>query len=77
MREQYFKKDHLLPGQMVSADQYISRDLGRIYHKKGKSDPSDMFLGGCVIIDNASGYVRMNYRVVIKTTKTFKEKLTF
>ena len=57
MKEQYLKKDHLLPGQMVSADHYILRAPGRLYHTKGKSDHSDMFSGGCVFIDHASGYV--------------------
>ena len=43
MKEQDLKKDHLLPGQMVSAEHYILRDPGRLYHTKGKSDPSEMF----------------------------------
>ena len=43
MKEQDLKKDNILPGQMVSADHYISRDTGRLYHTKGKSDPYDMF----------------------------------
>ena len=29
-KDQELKKDHLLPGQMVSADNYISRAPGRI-----------------------------------------------
>ena len=33
MKEQELKKEHLLPGQMVSADHYT----------KGKSDQSEMF----------------------------------
>ena len=43
MKEQELKKDHLLPGQMVSVDNYISRAPGRLYHTKSKSDQSDMF----------------------------------
>ena len=77
MKEQELKKDHLLPGQMVSADHYISRAPGRFYHTKMKSDQSDMFSGGCVFIDNASGYVSINHQVAINDTKTVKEKLTF
>ena len=36
MKEQELKKDHLLLGHMVSADHYISRAPGRLYHTKGK-----------------------------------------
>ena len=43
IKEQELKKDHLLPGQMVSADHYILLAPGRLYHTKGKSDQSDMF----------------------------------
>ena len=46
MKEQEINKDHhLLPGQMVSADHYISRAPGRLYNKKGRSYQSDMFSG--------------------------------
>ena len=41
--EQEIKKDHLLLGQMVSADHYISQAPGRLYHTKGKLDQSAMF----------------------------------
>ena len=77
MKEQELKKDHLLPGHMVSADHYISRAPGRLYHTKGKSDQSDMFSGGCVFIDHASGYVSINHQVAINATETVKAKLTF
>ena len=77
MKEQVIKKDHLLPGQMVSVDHYISRDLGRLYHTKGKSDQSDMFSGVCVFIDHASSYVSIKHQVAINATETVKAKLTF
>ena len=77
MKEQELKKNHILPGHMVSADHYISRDPGRLYHKKGKSYQSDMFSGGCVFIDHASGYVSIKHQVSINATETVKAKLTF
>ena len=77
MKDQDLNKDHLLPGQMVSADNYILRDPGRLYHTKGKSDKSDMFSGGCVFINHASGYVSIDHQVAINATETFKAKLTF
>ena len=59
------------------ADHYISRDPGRLYHTKGKSDQSDMFSGGCVFIDHASGYVTIKHQVAINATETVNEKLNF
>ena len=76
MKEQDLKKHHLLTVQMVSEDHYISRDTGRIYHTNDKSDPYDMFSGGCVFIDHASGYVSIKNQVAINSTETAKAKLT-
>ena len=36
-----------------------------------------MFSGGCVIIDNASGYVRIKHQVAINATEKFKAKINF
>ena len=77
MKEQDIKRDNLLPGQMVSADHYIKRSPGRIYHKRLKSDPYDMFSGVCVFIDHASGYVSIKHQLAINATETVKAKLTF
>ena len=60
----------------MSIDHYISKSPGRLYHKKGKSDASDMLLGGCVFIDHASGYVSIKHQVAINATETVKAKLT-
>ena len=77
IKGQDLKKDNILPGQIVSADQYILRDTGRLYHKKGKSYPSDMFSGGCVFIDYSSVYVSIKHQVAINSNEKFNEELTF
>ena len=77
MKEQELNKDHLLPGQMVSVYNYISRSLGRLYHTKGESYPSGMLSGRCVFIDHVSGYVIIKHQVDINAAETVKEKLTF
>ena len=61
----------------MSADHYISQAPGRLYHTKGKSYQSDMFSGGCVFIEHASGYVSIKHQLAINTTETIKAKLTF
>ena len=66
MKEQELNKNHLLPVHMVS-----------VYHKKGKSDPSDMYSGGGVLIDHVSGYMSIKHQVDIKATENFKAKITF
>ena len=61
----------------MSANHYSSRAPGRLYHTKGKSDQYDMFSGGCVFIDHASGYLSIKHQVTINSTETVKAKITF
>ena len=75
MKEKELKKDYLLPVHMVSADHYILRAPGRLYHTKGKPDPSDMFSVGCVFIHHVSGYVSIKNQVAINATETVKAKV--
>ena len=62
---------------MVSADHYILQAPVRLYHTKGKSDQYEMFSGGCVFLDHASGYVRIKHQVNINDNETVKAKLTY
>ena len=62
---------------MVSADHYILRAPGRLYHTKDKSDQSNMFSGGYVFIDHAIGYVNIKHQMAINATETGRSKLTF
>ena len=67
MNGQELKKDHLLTGEMVSVDYYISRDPGSFYHTRGKSDTYDLFLG-FFFVDHASCFMKINIKVVINPT---------
>ena len=77
MKEQELNNYHLLPGQMMSADNYILRAPGRLYYTKGNTDPPDMFSGRCVFIYHTSGYVSIKHQGAINSTETIKAKLTF
>ena len=77
IKEQELNNDHLLSVQMVSTDHYILRAPGRLYHTNGKSGPSGMYSGGCVLIDHASGYMSIMHQVNINATENVKAKLTF
>ena len=76
-KEQDIKKDHIMPGQIFSKNRYILRAPGRLYHQKGKSDIPEIFPGGCVFIDHASGYVRIKHQLDINATETVKAKIAF
>ena len=75
MKEKELKRDHIITGKMVSEDQYISKALDRLYHKRGKPAPYDMFSGIFIFIDYSSGCTRIKNQVDITATKTVKAKI--
>ena len=76
MKDKYLKKDHLQPGNMMSAVHHISQVPGTLYHTTYKSDPYEMFSGGCVFIDHASGHMSIKHQVAINATENIKSKIT-
>ena len=77
INEQVLKKYRLLSVQMVSGYHYTLRDPCSLYHTKVKSDISELFSGGCVLVDHDNGYMRIKYPVAINDTETVMDKLTF
>ena len=64
------KDGHLRPGQMVSADQYVSKPKGRLPHTRGKERPSFMYTGGTIFINHAGGYLFISHQVSLEVKET-------
>ena len=76
-KEQYIKKDHIIPGQMVSVDNLISWAPGGLYHIRVNSAPSEIFSGGCVFVDHTNDFMSINHQVDIDSIKNVKYKQIF
>ena len=77
MKYQKLKKDHNITVNMVSADHYILRAPCRLYCTNSKLAPFEIFSGGCVFKNHASGYMSIKNPVTINATEYFKAKLKF
>ena len=71
------KKDHLFPGQCVSADHFICSTKGRLHSSRGKTKDSEMFCGGCLFVDHASKYTHCEFQTHLNTHETIKAKEKF
>jgi hypothetical protein len=56
-KEMLTKKEHLIPGQIISVDQYMGSTPGRLPLLKGKESKKDKYTGGTIFVDHASGFV--------------------
>jgi hypothetical protein len=53
------KHSDLHPGQKVSVDHFICSTKGRLFTSRGKTPDEQMYTGGCIFVDHASGKNRL------------------
>ena len=70
-------KDISRPGQQVSIDHFVCRNKGRLFTSRGKSVPTDMYSGGCIFVDNYSGFVHVELQKHLNTLETLQAKDRF
>ena len=71
------KKGDLYPGQRISVDHYVCKAPGRLYSSKGATNARDMYHGGSIWVDHASGYISVQHQVSLSAADTIKAKLKF
>ncbi|KAI2500371.1 hypothetical protein MHU86_14114 [Fragilaria crotonensis] len=72
------KDGHLVPGQQVSVDHFISSTKGRLFSSAGKSLDSKLYTGGCLFNDqHASGFIHVKFQTHLTTHKTLMAKEKF
>ena len=76
-KEGELKKGDLFPGQRVSIDHYQSAQPERLYKSRGGTNARDMFWGGAIFVDHASGYVDVRHQATLNAADTVKAKLGY
>ena len=70
------KANHLRPGATVSVDHIESRLRGRTYDSYGKPT-SSQYIGGCIFVDHASGYMHVEHQLGFSAVETIRAKQDF
>ena len=73
-RANALKADNLLPGQRVSVDHFICSTRGRLHTSAGKTRKEDMYCGGCILVDHATGFIHVEHQVHLTSTETLQAK---
>jgi GAG-pre-integrase domain len=71
------KGNDLYPGQCISADHFHSSSKGRTLESRGKTLPDDMYSGGIIFVDHASGYIYLEPLVSLNVEETLTAKHKF
>ena len=69
------KGKKLLPGDLVSMDQYVCQVHGRLPGKRGRE--SAKYCGGTIFVDHASGFVHLEHQISFTAAETLRSKLAF
>ena len=76
-RQGVLKQDNLVPGQQIAMDHFICSTKGRLFTSRGKTADSEMFSGGCLFVDHASGYIHVEFQTSLNTHETINAKDNF
>jgi len=68
-----FKIGDLLPGSIISFDNFESRLLGPNFNSYGGPSP-DKFVGGFIFVDHASGFLHVEHQVGFSALETIWAK---
>ena len=68
------RRDNLFPGQRISVDHFVCSTKGRLFASRGKTKETELFTGGCVFVDHASGYVHVELQKHLNTDETLLAK---
>ena len=67
----------MVPGQRVFVDHFQSALPGRLYNSKGRTYAKDMFHGGFIFLDHASGYIQVWHQVTFSANDIIKAEFIY
>ena len=70
-------RDIVRPGQQISIDHFKCVNKGRLFTSYGKTSANEMYCGGCIFVDNFSGFVHVELQKHLDMVETMKAKENF
>jgi hypothetical protein len=77
VKEMVLKTNDLQPGDCVSMDHYESTVRGRLASTKGREAWFSKYCGGTILVDHASGLVKVFHQVSLAAPDTLRSKRKF
>ena len=71
------QNNNLLPGAEVSVDHFVSSVKGRSFTGFDRGVGAEKYVGGCIFVDHASGYIHTEMQPSLSTHETLRAKGNF
>jgi hypothetical protein len=76
-RSGVLKQDDLFAGQKIAVNHFVCSTEGRLFKSRGKMSKSEMYCGGCMFTDHATGYLHVEFQKHLNTHETLEAKQKF
>ena len=76
-RQGVLSQGNLQPGQEVCVDHFICANKGRLFTSRGATKEGDMFSGGAIFVDQASGFVHVEPQTSMTSHSTLRAKESY
>ena len=73
VRHGHLKIHDLRLGSTISVDHFESSLKGRAFYSFSKAT-SDQYIGGCIFVDHASGFVRVEFQLELSIIEPIQAK---
>ena len=73
-RPPVIRAESLSPGQLVCVDHFVSSIKGRRLTPRSPSNESQLFCGGCIFVDAASGHIHSELQITLSSHDTIIAK---
>jgi hypothetical protein len=71
------RQDHLLVGQQILTDHFVSSVKGRLFTSLGKTPDEEMYSGGCIFVDHATNHIHVEFQKRVNTHETITAKQSY
>jgi hypothetical protein len=56
------KQDDLFAGKKIAVDHFVCSTRGCLFMSKGKTSENEMYCGGCIFVDHATGHLHVEFQ---------------
>jgi hypothetical protein len=71
------KQDDLFARQKIAVNHFVCSTRGCLFTSKGKTSENEMYCGGCIFVDHATGHLQVEFQKHLTTRETLEAKESF
>jgi hypothetical protein len=71
------KQEDFFARQKIAVDHFVCSTRGGLFTSKGKTSENELYCGGCIFVDHATGHLHVEIQMHLNTHETLEAKESF